>query len=159
MVADSDLSRERNIPTPYVRKSSTAKQQTNEKQPYATGWHCVLPEFRHTGPLGGAFILGHQKGKACYRATSAGLEHGTFEPEHLTFTPAPTAPAHTTYLSLVHNIPIKINRDISEAADIPILEFLTRDIQLCDRNKILGYYSSTCLVRIIPQKGNDSGLK
>ena len=56
-----------------------------------TGWHCALPEFRHTAPRGGAFILGHQKGKFCYRATSAGLEHGAFESELLTFTPEPIA--------------------------------------------------------------------
>ena len=70
------------------------KQQTNEKQPYATGWHCALLEFRHTGPPapGGAFILGRHKGKACYRAASAGFEHGAFEPELLTSTPVPIAP-------------------------------------------------------------------
>ena len=78
MVADSDPSRKRNIPIPYVRKSSTVKQRTSEKQPYATGWHCALPEFRHTGPPGGAFILGRQKGKACYCATSIGLHRGAF---------------------------------------------------------------------------------
>ena len=77
---------------PYVRKSSTVKQQNNEKQPYAIGWQCALPEFRHTGPPGGAFILGRQKGKACYRAASAGFEHGAFEPKLLTFTPVPVAP-------------------------------------------------------------------
>ena len=59
----------------HVRKSSTVKQRNNEKHLYATGWHCALPEFRHTGPPGGAFILGCQKGKACYRATSSGFEY------------------------------------------------------------------------------------
>ena len=67
------------------------EQRTNETQPYATGWHCALPEFRHTGPPGGAFILGRQKGKVCYRATSTELEHGAFGLKSLTFTPAPTA--------------------------------------------------------------------
>ena len=63
------------------------KQRSNEKQPYATAWHCALPEFRHTAPPGGAFILGCQKGKICYRATSAGLEHGAFEPKLLDIHP------------------------------------------------------------------------
>ena len=54
----------------HVRKFSTVKQQNNETQPYATGWHCALPESRHTGPPGGAFILWYQKGKACYSAAS-----------------------------------------------------------------------------------------
>ena len=40
----------------------------------------------------GAFILGHQKGKFCYRESSTGLEHGAFGSKSLTFTPAPTAP-------------------------------------------------------------------
>ena len=47
---------------------------------------------RHTGPPGGAFILERRKGKACYRAASAGFEHGAFEPKLLTFTPVPVAP-------------------------------------------------------------------
>ena len=38
------------------------------------------------------FILGRSNGKACYCATSTGLEHGAVGPKSLTFTPAPTAP-------------------------------------------------------------------
>ena len=67
------------------------RQRNNKKQPYATGWHYALPEFRHTGTPGEAFILGCQKGKVCYRATLAGLEHGAFGPEFSTFTPVPIA--------------------------------------------------------------------
>ena len=46
----------------------------------------------------------------------------------------------TTQLSVVLSIPIQINRGTSEAPEIPILERLTRDIQLCDTNKILGIF-------------------
>ena len=73
MVADSAPSRKRNIPKSFVRKSSTVEQWASKKQPYATGWHCALPQFRHTAPPGGAFILGRQKGKVCCRATSTGI--------------------------------------------------------------------------------------
>ena len=40
-----------------------------------------------------AFIFGRQKEKACYRATSTGLEHGAIGSKSLTFTPTPTAPS------------------------------------------------------------------
>ena len=54
-----------------------------------------IAHFRNLGtqpPPGGAFILGRQKGKACYRAASLGFEHGAFEPKLLTFIPVPIAP-------------------------------------------------------------------
>ena len=55
--------------------------------------------FRHTGPPGGAFILGRQKGKAYYHAASAGFEHGAFKPKLLMFAPVPIA-LHTAKVAV-----------------------------------------------------------
>ena len=50
-------------------------------------------------PQVGPSFLGVKQEKVCYRATSAGFEHGAFGPKPLTFTPEPIAlfGMHTKY--------------------------------------------------------------
>ena len=73
MVAGSDLSRERNIPIPYVRKSSTVKQLTMKNSSTLPGGIVHFQNLDTEAPQVGPSFLGVKKERPAIARPRQGL--------------------------------------------------------------------------------------